>query len=76
MYAVKGVSWLTGSDEDKPSSLNFFSLEKRRQQCDMIETFKLIHNFEDVDASKFFILVIQHPQPCNKKDCFSLEQYC
>ena len=30
------------------------SLEEQRQRGDMIETFKIIHNIEDIDPSKFF----------------------
>ena len=50
--AVKAVSGLKGSYEDKHSSMNMLSLQQRRLQGDMIKTLKLLHNIEDIDPSK------------------------
>ncbi len=52
--AVKAISGLTGTYEEKLKSLKMLSLEDRRRRGDMIETFKLVHGFENVDSSKFF----------------------
>ena len=52
--ALKAVSGLHGSYKEKLKSLSMLSLEERRQRGDMIETFKIIHNIEDIDPSKFF----------------------
>ena len=52
--AGKAVSGLKGSYEDKLSSMNMLSLQQRRLRRDTIETFKLLHNIEDIDPSKFF----------------------
>lgn len=54
--AVKAVSGLVGSYEEKLLSLKMLSLEKRRLRGDMIETFKILHEIEDVDSEKFFSL--------------------
>ena len=54
--AVKAVSGLSGSYQEKLESLKLLSLAERRHRGDMIETFKLLHNIEDVDASKFFTI--------------------
>ena len=52
--AVRAVSGLVGSYEQKLETLNMLSLEKRRCRGDMIQTFKLVQRIEDVNASKFF----------------------
>ena len=54
--AVKAVSGLSGSYQEKLESLILLSPAERRHRGDMIETFKLLHNIEDVDASKFFTI--------------------
>ena len=54
--AVRAVSGLNGTYEEKLLSLNMLSLEQRRLRGDMIETYKLLHNFEDIDPSTFFYL--------------------
>ena len=40
--------------EDKLKELGLQSLEERRIRYDMIQVFKLIHNYGDVDRSQFF----------------------
>ena len=51
--AVKCVSGLTGSYEDKLKQLRMYSLENRRTCGDMIETYKILHQIEDVDPNTF-----------------------
>ena len=58
--AVCAVSGLNGTYEEKLLSLNMLSLEQRRLRGDMIETYKLLHNFEDIDPSMFFYLSANH----------------
>lgn len=54
--AVKAVSGLSGSYEDKLRQLNMYSLKDRRTRGDMIETFKIINRIENVEPSTFFSL--------------------
>ena len=54
--AVNSISGLHGSYSEKLASINMLSLENRRRRGDMIETFKLIKGFEDVDYTHFFTL--------------------
>ena len=58
--AVKAVSGLVGSYEQKLKSLNMMSLEERRLRGDMVETFKLIQGIEDINSSKFFSFSSNH----------------
>ena len=52
--AVKSVSGLTGSYEEKLQELKMYSLKDHRTSGDMIETYEILHLMEDVDQSKFF----------------------
>ena len=54
--AVRSVSGLTGSYEEKLKELKMYSLQDRRTRGDMIETYKIVHNIEDIDSSKFFTI--------------------
>lgn len=54
--AVKAVSGLSGSYEQRLSSLDLLSLQHRRQRGDMIETFKILKQIDDIDQSHFFSL--------------------
>ena len=53
---VKDISGLKESYEDKLSSMNMLSLQQGRLYGDMIETFKLLHDIEDIDQSKIFTI--------------------
>ena len=58
--AVKAVSGISGSYDDKLVDLNLPSLSKRRFRGDMIETYKILHKIEDVVPSKFFTISSNH----------------
>ena len=53
---MRAISGLTGSYMEKLDSLKIQSLQDRRIRGDMIETFKIVRGFEDVDVTKFFRL--------------------
>ena len=42
--------------EERLKRLNLTTLEERRKRGDMIETFKIMRNFDKIDASNFFTL--------------------
>ena len=44
------------SYEERLKLLNLTTLEERRKRGDMIETFKIMRNFDKIDASNFFTL--------------------
>ena len=52
--AVKSVSGLTGSYEEKLRQLKMYSLFDRRTRGDMIETYKILHQIENVEPTYFF----------------------
>ena len=52
--AVNSVSGLTGSYEEKLEQLKMYSLKDRRTRGDMIQTYKILRQIDDVDPSKFF----------------------
>ena len=52
--AVNAVSGLTGSYADKLSQIKLLSLLDRRLRGDMIQTYKIVHEIDDVNASDFF----------------------
>jgi len=55
MKAVTMISGLQSKEyEDKLKELNIQSLEERRIRYDMIQVFKLMHNYDDVDRRRFF----------------------
>jgi len=60
--AVRMVSGLKGTSyEDKLTELNLLSLEDRRLLYDMVQTFKIIRGFDDVNFSTWFTLVGDNP---------------
>jgi hypothetical protein len=60
--AVKMVSGLQSNlYEDRLKELNLLSLEDRRTQFDLIQTFKIIRGFDDVKADTWFDLVGPDP---------------
>ncbi len=52
--ATKITSLSDNSCEERLASLNLFSLEKRRLRGKLIECFKILKGFTNVDASKLF----------------------
>ena len=58
--AIRAVSGLQGSYEDKLMALGIQSLENRRIRQDMIQTFKIIHSVEDVNPTHWFQLASDH----------------
>ena len=52
--AVRAVSGLTGTYEEKLKQLNMTTLKERRIRGDMIETYKIVQGIEDVEVSTFF----------------------
>ena len=55
MKAVTMISSLQSKEyEDKLKELNIQSLEERRIRYDMIQVFKLMHNYDDVERRQFF----------------------
>ena len=65
--AVRAVSGLSGSYEEKLQILNLPSLEQRRKRGDMIETYKLVHGLENMDAKKFFTLASANRSYCTRR---------
>ena len=52
---VRMVSGLLGTSyEEKLFELNLISLQQRRERQDMIETFKIVHGFSNVESSTWF----------------------
>ena len=58
--AVKAVSGLSGTYKQKLESLDLLSLQDRRQRGDMIETFKIVKQIDNVDPSYFFSLSVDN----------------
>ena len=55
MKAVIMISGLQSKEyEDKLKELNLQSLQERRIRYDMMQVFKLMHNYDDVDRRQFF----------------------
>ena len=53
--ANRMISGLTGKTYvEKLNELNFRSLEENRERADMIQTFKIIHGFSDVNPATWF----------------------
>ena len=53
--AVRMISGLTGKTYmEKLIELKLLSLEERRERADMIQTFKIIHGFSDVNPETWF----------------------
>ena len=60
--AVRMVSGLAASDYDgRLRELNLLSLEQRRENLDLVQTFKIIRKFDDVDSTTWFQLVGDNP---------------
>ena len=58
MRAVDFVSGLKGSTyEEKLKELNLQTLENRRIRADMIQTFKIVNGFDNVDKNTWFKFV-------------------
>ena len=47
--------------EDRLKTLNLTTLEDRRTRGDLIEVYKLIHGFENIDHTKFFHIIDKGP---------------
>ena len=58
--AVRAVSGLTGSYEEKLSTLKLPSLITRRERGDMIQTFKIVNRLDNVDPANYFEFVANH----------------
>ena len=59
--AVRAVSGIAGSYEQKLSILNLPSLSARRKRGDMIQTFKIVKQIDNIDPTKYFqIAADQH----------------
>ena len=52
--AMRSISGLSGSYEEKLKELKMYSLKDRRNRGDMIETYKIVHRIEDVNPSAYF----------------------
>ena len=50
------MSGLTGSYEEKLKKLKMYSLKDCRTRGDMIETYRILHQIDDVIPSKFFAM--------------------
>ena len=55
--AIKHCHGLSGSYEEKLKSVGLTTLSERRLRGDMIQTFKVMHGIDDVDASTWFTRV-------------------
>ena len=53
--AIKAVSGLSGSYEEKLKTLKMQPLQDRRVRGDMIQTFKILKGIDDIDANKFLL---------------------
>lgn len=54
--AVRAVSGLRGSYTEKLKALNLPSLTERRERGDMIQTFKIINQIDNVDPANYFTM--------------------
>ena len=52
--AVRAVSGINGSYAEKLSTLNLPSLTARRERGDMIQTFKIVNQIDNVDPKNYF----------------------
>ena len=52
--AVFAISGLSGSYEDRLSAIKLLSLQDRRKRGDMLETFKIVKQIDNVDPLSFF----------------------
>ena len=55
--AIKMCHGLTGSYEEKLAEVGLTTLSDRRQRGDMLQTFKIMHGIDDVDAGTWFTKV-------------------
>ena len=61
------ISGLSGTNyEEKLTELNMKTLEQRRIQLDLIQTYKIIHGVDKVNCSDFFNLV-DISRPCSTR---------
>ena len=54
------TSGLTGSYEDKLKQVGLTTLEERRVRGDLIQTYKIMHQVDDIPVSTFFQLAGAH----------------
>ena len=52
--AVRSISGLNGTYEEKLKKVGLTTLEERRHRGDMIQTFKMINKIDDMDPAQFF----------------------
>ena len=65
--AINMISGLSGTNyEEKLTELNMKTLEQRRIQLDLIQTYKIIHGVDKVNCSDFFNLV-DTSRPCSTR---------
>ncbi len=64
------VSGLKGKDyNQKLLELGLTTLEERRHQADMIETFKIVRGFDKVDRDTWFHKASQSARATRSRDC-------
>ena len=52
--AVRNISGITGTYEEKLQKVGLTTLRERRLRGDLIQTFKIINGIDDIDSTKFF----------------------
>jgi hypothetical protein len=56
---IKAVKWVTGLEgdtyEDRCKELGLQTLEARRWEQDMTQTYKILHGVGSIDESSFFL---------------------
>ena len=58
--AVRAVSDITGSYSEKLELLQLPSLEDRRRRGDMLQTFKIVNQLDNVDTATYFQMEANH----------------
>lgn len=49
------------------------TLEYRRERADMVEVYKILHDIDSVDKSKFFFTLYIHPQEDTVPSCLNVD---